>query len=266
MLDPLPQFQPDEVPIYPDLKGRVALVTGGSNGIGEALCYVLAQNGVRVGIADRDEPGMERVRAEIESRDGEAMPIRCDATSAEDLEAARESLEERWGRVSLLFPFAGGFREYTPIQDLDLESWHAVVDLNLTAAFLAVKTFLPAMIEARYGSIVLMSSNAARSLDALATAPYVVAKAGVISLARHVALEVGQHNVRINCVCPATTRSKRADLIISPERQRELASRSPLGRLGYPVDTAYAATYLASKSAAWVTGSALDVAGGRVLA
>lgn len=266
MPEPLPQFDPAAVPTYPDLRGRVALVTGGASGIGEALCEVLAVNGVRVGIADLDGDGIERVRGAIEGRGGEALALPCDVTSAGDLARVRGQLEERWGPPTLLFPFAGGFGEYTPIQDLDLDRWHAIVDLNLTASFLAIKTFLPAMIDAGGGSIVLMSSNAARSLDVLATAPYAAAKAGVISLARHVALEVGQHGVRVNCVCPATTRSARADRIIPPERQRELAARSPLGRLGYPVDTAYAAAYLASENAAWVTGAALDVAGGRVMA
>ena len=140
-----------------------------------------------------------------------------------------------------------------------------IVESNLTATFLTIKSFLPGMIERRRGAIVTMASNAGRFLDMKLTASYAAAKAGIVMLTRHVALEVGQHGVRVNCVAPATVRSERVDRIMSPERRAEVARMSPLGRMGVPDDVAAATLFLASESASWLTGVTLDVAGGRIM-
>jgi 3-oxoacyl-[acyl-carrier protein] reductase len=121
------------------------------------------------------------------------------------------------------------------------------------------------MIERRRGVIVTMASNAGRLLDMKLTASYAAAKAGIAMLTRHVALEVGRHGVRVNCVAPATVRSERVDRIMSPERQAQVAAMSPLGRMGIPEDVAAVTVFLASESAGWLTGVTVDVAGGRVM-
>jgi 3-oxoacyl-[acyl-carrier protein] reductase len=140
-----------------------------------------------------------------------------------------------------------------------------VVEGNLTTTFLSIKSFLPGMIDRRRGSIITMASNAARFLDILTTASYAAAKGAVVTLSRHVAKEVGQYGVRVNCIAPATVLSDRVRRIMSDERLTEIAAMAPLGRLGEPEDVAKAALFLASDASSWLTGVTLDVAGGRIM-
>lgn len=261
----VPEIRPDELASYPDLRGRVAFVTGGSRGIGAASCIALAANGVKVAVADLDDGAMDTVVARISDDGGDAIGVCCDITSREDLARARGEVESTLGRTEIVFAFAGGFTQYTSFHELPDEQWQAVVDLNLSGCYRTVREFLPGMIELGRGAVVTMGSSSARYLDELVTAPYAAAKAGVAMMTRHLALEAGQFGIRANCVCPATTRSERVDSIITPERQRYLSDLSPLGRMGYPIDVANAALYLASDASSWVTGVCLDVAGGRVM-
>lgn len=265
MVEPIPPLRFEDFPRFADLPGRVALVTGGSAGIGAATAYGFAANGSRVVIADLDLEGAERLAGEIRGAGGEALAVACDITSQSSLEDARAAAEQAFAPVEILAPFAGGFRNYTPIDSLSEEEWLAVLDLNLTGTFRAVTTFLPGMLAAERGAIVTMGSSSARYLDEPVTAPYAAAKAGVVMMTRHIATELGPKGIRVNSVCPATTRSERVDQMVPAERQEALAALSPLQRMGYPVDVANATLYLASDAAAWVTGICLDVAGGRVM-
>jgi len=264
-LPPAPALRRDEIPRFPDLAGKVAAVTGASAGIGAATARALAANGVRVVLLDMDEAGIDRVAAAIREWDGEAIGAVCDITSPANLAEAAGRATRELGPVELLMPFAGGFTRYTPIESMLEDEWRAVLDLNLTGTYLTIKAFLPGMLELGRGSIVTMSSSSARILDEPVTAPYAAAKAGVAMMTRHLAIELGPRGIRVNALCPATTRTERADRIIPPERQAELAARSPLGRMGHPGDVANAALYLASAASDWVTGICLDVAGGRVM-
>jgi 3-oxoacyl-[acyl-carrier protein] reductase len=250
---------------YPDLEGRVALVTGGSRGIGAATCRLLAANGVRVAVNGRDPSPIGGLVDEIRAVGGEAIAAPGDVCSWTTVEGIRERVERDLGPVDVLMPFAGGFGAYTAVQDIPEEEWHAVIDLNLTATFLAVKSFLPRMLERRRGAIVTMASNAARVLDVTLTASYAAAKAGVVQLTRHVAHEVAAQGVRVNCVAPATTATERIERILDPEERESFARLAPLGGLGAPQDSAHAAVFLASDVARFITGVTLDVAGGRVM-
>jgi 3-oxoacyl-[acyl-carrier protein] reductase len=250
---------------YSDLEGRVALVTGGSRGIGAATCRLLAANGVRVGVNGRDPSPIEALVDEIRTAGGEAIAAPGDVRSWTAVEGVRERTERELGPVDILMPFAGGFGAYTAVQDIAEEEWHAVIDLNLTTTFLALKSFLPGMLERRRGAVVTMSSNAARVLDVTLTASYAAAKAGVLQLTRHVAHEVARRGVRVNCVAPATTATERIERILSPEERESFARLAPLGGLGAPEDSAHAAVFLASDAARFLTGVTLDVAGGRVM-
>jgi 3-oxoacyl-[acyl-carrier protein] reductase len=263
---PVPDIDLTTLPRYPDLDGQVAIVTGGSAGIGAATCRVLAANGVHVAVVDRDAAGAARVVAQVERDGGRALGIVADATRADDIAAVRRQVETAYGPVGLALPFVGGFEAYTPVHELTEETFDQIVRLNLTSTFLLIREVLPGMIDRGSGAIVTMGSMSGRYLDALVTAPYAAAKAGIVMLTRHVAQEAGPHGIRVNCVCPSTTRSERADRLIDVDTRDALARRSPLGRMGLPVDTANAAAYLASGVASgWVTGVALDVAGGRVM-
>jgi len=253
------------VPRFPDLEGRVALVTGGSRGIGAATCRAFAANGVKVAVNGRDQSAIDSVVGEITAAGGQAIGVAADVCRWEEILAMRERVKIELGSVDILAPFAGGFWAYTPTVDITEEEWHEVLDANLTSTFLTVKAFLPAMIERRHGAVVGMASNAARVLDDTLTASYAAAKAGIIQFIRHVAREVAQHGVRANCIAPGTAATERIERNLTPERRQELALRAPLGRLGTPEDSAYATLYLASDAAAFLTGVTLDIAGGRVM-
>jgi 3-oxoacyl-[acyl-carrier protein] reductase len=253
------------IPTYPDLAGKVAVVTGGSKGIGASTCRLLAANGVKVAVVGRDQAGIHKVVQSITSERAPAIGVSADMVSYDDTERMRQLVEAELGPVDILVPFAGGFGRHTPIQDITEEEWRFVIDSNLTSTFFTCKAFLPGMIERRRGSIITMASNAGRILDIPLTASYAAAKAGIVMFTRHVAKEVGPHGVRANCVAPATTMSERVDRILTPERVQELAELAPLKRIGQPEDTALATLFLASEASSWITGITLDVAGGRIM-
>jgi 3-oxoacyl-[acyl-carrier protein] reductase len=254
-----------ETALYPDVRGRVALVTGGSKGIGAETCRALAANGARVAVNGRDETAIDAVVAQCRELGAEAVGVAGDARSRAGLVELRRAVEAALGPVELLAPFAGGFSSFTPIAEIGDEEWDDVLEWNLTSTFRAVQVFLPPMIQARRGAIVTMASNGARLLDKPLTASYVAAKAGVVQFTRHVAREVGPDGVRINCVAPATTTSERIERIMDDDAQARTAALSPLGRMGVPADTAQATLFLLSGAASWLTGVTLDIAGGRVM-
>jgi 3-oxoacyl-[acyl-carrier protein] reductase len=254
-----------DVPTFPDLAGKVAVVTGGSKGIGAATCRMLAANGVRVAVNARDQEGIDGLVTALLESGGTAIGVSADCTSFAEIERMRERVETELGPTDVLVAFAGGFAAFTPVQETSEDEWRAVIESNLTATFLTIRSFLPGMIERRRGSIVTMASNAGRFLDMKLTASYAAAKAGIVMLTRHVALEVGEHGIRVNCVAPATVRSERVDRIMSPQRRAEVARMSPLGRMGMPDDVAAVTLFLVSESASWLTGVTIDVAGGRVM-
>jgi 3-oxoacyl-[acyl-carrier protein] reductase len=248
-------------PRFPDLAGKVALVTGGSKGIGAATVRALAANDVRVAVNGREQAAIDALAREVGG-----VGISADASRWSEVERMREVVEAELGPVDILAPFAGGFGAYTPVQDIAEDEWHTVIDHNLTATFLAIKAFLPGMIERGRGTIVTMSSNAGRHLDATLTASYAAAKAGIVQLTRHVAREVGEHGIRVNCVAPGTTTTERIERILTDEGRAEIAAKSPLGRLGRPEECAHATLFLASEAAAgYLTGTTLDISGGRIM-
>ena len=257
--------EPRAIPTYPDLPGRVALVTGGSRGIGAATARMLAANGVKVAVNARSQPGIDGIVDELRAAGGEAIGIRADARVLADVERTRDEVESELGPIDILLPFAGGFGAFTPIDQTTEAQWREVIDWNLTSTFLAVRAVVPGMIERESGTIVTMASNGGRYLDKLLTASYAAAKAGVVQFTRHVAKELGQHGIRVNSIAPATVTSERVERIMDDEALRKVAEMSPLGRIGTPEDCALATLFLVSDSAGWLTGITLDVAGGRIM-
>jgi 3-oxoacyl-[acyl-carrier protein] reductase len=252
------------IPTYPDLEGKVAVVTGGSGGIGAATCRMLATNGAKVAVNGRNEAKIEAAVEDIGAEGGEVVGVPSDCTDFEAIERMRRTVEEGLGPVDLLLAFAGGGGARPgPTAEITEGEWHSSVDGSLTATFLTLKSFLPGMVERGGGSVVTMASSAARIATA-APAPYAAAKAGVIMLTRHVASEVGPRGVRVNCLAPHTILVERTRRFMPEEQQRQIAAEIPLGRLGTPEDVALAALFLAS-DASWITGVTLDVAGGKVM-
>lgn len=253
------------VPTYPDLAGKVAVVTGGSKGIGAATCVLLGHNGARVAVCGRDPETLERVTAETEEAGAaEAVGIAADLTTPDGVARLRAEAEERLGPAEILMAFAGGFGARTPLLETELDEWNGIVESNLTSTFLTLREFGAGMVEREAGSIVTMASNAARFLDIKLTASYAAAKAGIAMLSRHAALELAPH-VRVNVLAPATILSERVKRNMPEEALERIAAMAPLGTIGVPEDPAMAALFLASDSARWLTGVTLDVAGGRIM-
>jgi 3-oxoacyl-[acyl-carrier protein] reductase len=253
------------IPTYPDLTGKVAVVTGGSGGIGAATCRLLAANGVKVAVNGRDEAKIDAVVDAIRAAGGEAVGVAADCTDLDAIERMRRQVEQELGPTGVVAAFAGAGRARPgPVAQTTEEEWHSTVDGNLTATFLTLKSFLPSMIERGGGSIVCMASSAAR-FPTGAPAPYAAAKAGVIMLTRQVASEVGPHGVRVNCLASHTVLVERVRRFMPEEQQRQMAAAIPLRRLGTPEDVALATLFLASDNSSWITGVTLDVAGGKII-
>jgi 3-oxoacyl-[acyl-carrier protein] reductase len=256
----------DTMPTYPDLAGKVAVVTGGSGGIGAATCRLLAANGVRVAVNGRTPARIDAVVDAIRATGGEATGVAGDCTDLGAVERLRQQVEQDLGPTDVLAAFVGGGRARPgPVADVPEQDWQSTLDGTLTATFLTLKSFLPGMIERGRGVVLTMASSAARLPGLGAPAPYVAAKAGVVMLTRQVAGEVGRHGVRVNCLAPHTILTEQLEQRAPEEWRRRMAAAVPLGRLGTPEDVALAAVFLASDSAAWLTGVTLDVAGGYVM-
>jgi 3-oxoacyl-[acyl-carrier protein] reductase len=251
-------------PTYPDLAGKVAVVTGGSRGLGAAACHALGANGVKVAVNGRDESAIAAVVSELTDAGGDAMQAPADCTDAAALETMRDRVNAEFGPVDVLLAFAGGGRQPQPLAEIDEGEWRTDLERNLTATFLTIKTFLPAMVSRGAGSIITMASVAAR-LPGGAPIAYAAAKAGIIVLSQQVAKEAAPSHVRLNCLAPSTVVNERMHEAIPEEQLQQMATMYPLGRLGVPNDVADASLFLASEASSWITGVTLDIAGGQVM-
>lgn len=258
--------------MYPELNGKVVVVTGGSRGIGAHTARAFAAQGARVCAVGRDRTALDEV-----ARDTGGIAVVADVTDLAAIEEVRGRTEAELGPVDVLCAFAGGgLARPGPTAAMTEADWRTVVDGNLTSAFLTLKAFLPGMQE-RGGSIITMSSSAGRQPSNLhpgaqdlgnpygAPVAYDAAKAGVQALTRHVAAEVAGDGVRVNCVAPASIRTERISQYMTPDVLKAVEAMHPLGRIGETGDVADLALFLASDRSSWLTGLVLDVAGGRIM-
>jgi 3-oxoacyl-[acyl-carrier protein] reductase len=248
---------------YPDLAGKVAVVTGASRGIGAATAQSLAANGVNVAVVGRDDVALTSVAKQIDKKgSGRAIAVRADCLDLHDLENLHQQVRDRFGAIDILVAFAGG--EGSPVDTINesIDHWRHVVDTNLTTTFLTIKTVLPNF-SVSGGSIVTMASESARQPTA-SSAAYAAAKAGVIALTGHLAHELAPRGVRINCLAPSTVETAAMRSRTPDEIRERIAASFPLKRLGHVDDVAAATLFFASKSSSWITGTTLDIAGGKV--
>jgi len=249
------------------LKGKVALITGGTSGIGSATAIRFAAEGAAVAITGRNTERGEQVVRDIVANDGEALFIQSDVRSAEDCRRAVEQTLERFGKIDVLFNNAGVFHPKS-IPDCTEEEWDETIDSSLKGAFLMSKYVLPSMIERGSGSIIHTSSGWG-ILGGNKAAAYCAAKGGLIVMAKAMAIDHGPDGIRVNCVCPGD--------VMTPMLPDDAAKRGmswddyavdaadrPLGRIGTTEDIANAVLYLASDESSFVTGDALVVDGGGV--
>jgi 3-oxoacyl-[acyl-carrier protein] reductase len=242
---------------YPDLAGRVAVVTGASRGIGAATARLLAGNGMAVALLARDSAALDDVREQIWNGGGHAVVVPTDCTRPDELTVAAARVAEELGVPSVLAAFAGGGGRPQPSLSMPLDTWKRVLDGDLTATFATIQAFVPLM---NGGSVVTMSSAAGRAPSA-ANVAYAVAKAGVVMLTRHLAAELAPRHIRVNAVAPSAIRNDK----MTDEQAKAIGEMFPLERIGEPDDVAAATAYLASDASSWITGVTLDINGGKVL-
>lgn len=241
------------------IKGKVAVVTGASRGIGEATARVLAKHGANVAIIARDFGRLNEVATDI----GNALPIKADVTVEGDVQLAINEVLKNYDRIDILVNNVGYINDPTPFHLMHDEDWDALINLNLMSTLRMTRAVLPRMMEQRSGCIINVSSVAGMKAYRIPLAVYNALKAGIIMFTKSIALEYAQYNIRCNCVCPGTVRSKFLEPYMDDTESREGLSRlQPLGRIGEPEDVANAILYLASKHASWVTGSTMIVDGG----
>ena len=243
------------------LQDQVAIVTGGGSGIGEAIAMRFAQEGAQLVIADREPLRAGRVAAAIGAAGGHAIALTVDVANGESVQAMAAAALAHYGRVDILVNNAA-ISQGDDILTIDEATWDLNFAIVLKGVYLCSKAVLPGMLAQRKGAIVNIAS--VNGLTGLGEEPYSAAKAGVINLTRNMAIKYGQHNVRVNVICPGTIQTPiwAARVAEDPQIFDKLARWYPLGRVGQPEDVAKAALYLASDDAAWVTGTTLNVDGG----
>ncbi len=242
--------------------GKVAIVTGGSSGIGQAACYLYAREGAKVVVSDIDEKrGWETVRA-IQEKKGEAIFVRADVSSPSDCQALVDAALKTYGQLDVAFNNAGIGGEANPVADYSLEGWQKVIAVNLSSVFYCMKYEIPAILRSGSGAIVNMASILGQ-VGFENSPAYVAAKHGVIGLTRTAALEYSQQGIRINAVGPGFIRTPLiSDLEGNEQTRNYLISLHPIGRLGESEEVAELVIWLSSEKASYVIGSYYPVDGG----
>jgi len=249
----------------PGVEDKVVLVTGGASGLGEAAVALLAAGGARIVVADLDAGRGEAVVDVARGAGAEAAFCRTDVTHEPDVAAAVGTALDTWGRLDGAINNAGTTGPSSPTADYAVEDWNRVLALNLTGVFLGLKHEIPPMVAQGGGSIVNTSSGA--GLVGFAGLPaYVASKHGVIGLTRAAALEYIRAGVRINAVCPGSTRTPMLEGFMGgdPAIERAMEQSAPIGRLARPEEIAQAMVWLLSDAASFVVGHAFAVDGGAV--
>ena len=245
------------------LAGKVALVTGASQGIGRETALALAEAGANVAIAARNEEKLVKLAEEIASRGTAAFVVKMDVGDAEQVKAGFKAVLEKFGKLDILVNNAAVTRDGLAVR-MKQEDWDAVIRTNLTGAHLCTQQALASMMRARAGRIINVASIVAQMGNA-GQANYVAAKGGLIGLTKAIAMEIASRNVTVNAVAPGFIETPMTE-VLSDKVKEELKARIPLGRMGTARDVAAAIVFLASDEAAYITGHVLDVNGGMYLA
>ncbi len=249
------------------LEGKVALITGGGSGIGRATALLFAREGAKVVVADiSSELGEETVRA-IRAGGGTATFVKTDVTKEEDVRRAVQTAVDSYGQLTILFNNAGVAGPYG-VADVSLETWHRVMDINVTGTFFGFKYGVPAIQQSGGGAIISTSSTAGLA-GSVGSPSYSAAKGAIVNLTKSMALQLAKSNIRVNCVCPGPVDTPLNIQFFAGMPNPEAARASfiggiPMGRIGKPEEVAAAVLFLASDEASYITGVPLPVDGGHL--
>jgi len=256
-----------------ELKGQIAIVTGGGRGIGRAIALELGRQGADIVIAELDQAGAKRTAEEVGALGRRSLATTTDVTSRADLRAMVDRAKAEFGRIDILINNAGIYRAASTL-DVTEDHWDAIMNINAKAVFFATQAVLPTMIAQKSGAIVSLASMAGK-IGSKTNLPYNASKAAVVSMTKSLALAHAGEGIRVNCVCPGfvetdmwtkVAKEQGALLGMTPEEfTRQRAASVPLRRMEKPEDVAHVVAFLASPRSGYMTGQALSVDGGLVM-
>lgn len=246
-----------------DMKDQVAIVTGGAQGIGRAICLSLAETGANVVVADMQLEKAEQTSALVRKLGQQSIAIRTDVSSVPDVKNLYKITLDAFGTVDILVN-AAGICEMLPILDITPEQWDHTMAVNLRSVFLCSREAFRIMKQKGNGKIISIASAAAKIGGIAAGAHYSASKAGVICFTKSLALQAAPYHINVNAVCPGPTRTVLTDAW-GEEVNKAFAEQIPWKEYGEPKDTANAVVFLASSHARYITGEILDVNGGLVM-
>ena len=245
---------------------RVAVVTGGASGMGEATCHELGRRGHKVAVLDLNDEAAQRVAEELRSQGVTALGVAADVTDRPMVEEAFAKVRRELGSVGILVTSAGQF-DYSPFTEITPESWARIIDVNLTGTFHCCQVAIPDMVAAGWGRIVMISSSSAQRGSPFA-AHYAASKGGVITLTKSLAREYAPAGITVNNIPPSgieTPMQHEGQAAGYLPSNDQMASNIPVGHLGTGADIAAAVGFLASEEAGFITGQTLGVNGGGVM-
>ncbi len=244
------------------LEGRVALVTGASQGIGHACALALARAGASVAVAARNHAKLDELVAQIEKSGGKASALTMDVGEEEQVKAGIKSALVQFGKIDILVNNAGITRDQL-VMRMKRADWDSVLNTNLTSAYLCIQNVIPSMLKQRWGRIINITSIFGQMGQA-GQANYSASKAGMIGLTMAIAREVASRGITSNAVAPGFIETNMT-AALSEEFKQNAVKQIPLGRVGTPDDIAHAVTFLASDEASYITGHVLNVNGGMLM-
>lgn len=246
--------------------GRRAVITGAGGGIAHALAIRLSGEGGTVAVTDIDLARAELTAQAVRDAGGQAVALAADVTERASVEAMVAGAADAMGGIDILVTCAGGYTAYSKFDEIADDDWDQVIALNLRSVFLCCTAVLPHMKRAGWGRIVNLGSLAGRSTSAGSSpAHYAAAKAAVAMMTQYLAKDVAPLGITANTVAPGTTRTDRVNALLTPEKEAAFAKMTPIGRLAEPEDIVGTIAFLASEDAGYITGTTIDVNGGRLM-
>jgi NAD(P)-dependent dehydrogenase (short-subunit alcohol dehydrogenase family) len=251
---------------HPELKNKVALITGASSGIGAAAAIRLAASGAKVAVNYfRNEKGAQETVAAIAAAGGAAIFLRADVRIPSECHSLLDAAVRHFGALDILINNAGSLVERLRLVDLTEERWDEVLDLNLKSAYICSRIAAPGMIERKSGVIVNISSIAGHNGGGPGAIHYATAKAGLFGFTKAIAKELAPHGIRVNCVSPGVIATPFHEQFSTPDAIRNFVAAIPMGRAGTPDEVAKVIVFLCSGEASYLCGETIEVNGGMLM-